>query len=71
MLGESTVELRAALATLPREQARAVVLAGIIGLSASQIAEAENIPLGTAKTRVRAAMGRLRTVLVSESVDND
>jgi RNA polymerase sigma factor (sigma-70 family) len=69
MLGESTVELRAALRQLPREQARAIVLAGIIGLSASQVAEAEGIPLGTAKTRIRVAMQRLRAVLVTEQID--
>jgi RNA polymerase sigma factor (sigma-70 family) len=71
LLGESARELRSALHRLPREQARAVVLAGIIGLSASQIAEAEGIPLGTAKTRVRTAMQRLRTSLESERLDHD
>lgn len=60
---ETTARLRAALRTLPAEQARAVVLAGIAGLSASQIAESEHIPLGTAKTRIRAALGKLRAAL--------
>jgi RNA polymerase sigma factor (sigma-70 family) len=71
LAGESATELRAALYLLPREQARAVVLAGIVGLSASQVADAEGIPLGTAKTRIRTAMQRLRAVLVSEQVDHD
>jgi RNA polymerase sigma factor (sigma-70 family) len=64
--GESAAELRAAIRTLPPEQARAVVLAGIAGYSASQVAEAEGIPLGTAKTRIRTAMQRLRATLVHE-----
>jgi RNA polymerase sigma-70 factor (ECF subfamily) len=69
--GESAASLRAALHQLPREQARAVVLAGIVGLSASQVAATEGIALGTAKTRIRTAMGRLRAALVSEQVDYD
>lgn len=60
---EAARSLRSALITLPSSQARAVVLAGIVGLSASQVAEAENIPLGTAKTRIRTAMRRLRQAL--------
>lgn len=64
--GEASQSLRAALATLPVPQARAVVLAGIVGLSASQVAEAEDIPLGTAKTRIRTAMRRLRQQLADD-----
>ncbi|MEU2717457.1 sigma-70 family RNA polymerase sigma factor [Streptomyces sp. NPDC007205] len=62
---EASSQLRAALARLPRGQARALVMAGIYGLTAQQIADREGIPLGTAKTRVRAAMAKLRTTLVS------
>src|SRR5690242_4574995 len=57
------VQLRAALGTLPKEQQRAVVLAGIWGLSGREIAEREDIPLGTAKTRIRAGLRRLRAAL--------
>ncbi len=60
---ESADELRTALSQLPPEQARALVLAGIGGLSASEVAAAERIPLGTAKTRIRTAMRRLRVDL--------
>jgi len=67
--GESAEELRRALRALPAEQARAVVLAGIAGLSASQVAAAEGIPLGTAKTRIRTAMHRLRAALVRPGGD--
>jgi RNA polymerase sigma-70 factor (ECF subfamily) len=58
--------LRVALAALPDEQRRAVVLAGIGGLSAREVAERESIPLGTAKTRIRTAMQRLRVELVTQ-----
>jgi RNA polymerase sigma-70 factor (ECF subfamily) len=55
--------LRVALATLPEEQRRAVVMAGIWGLSGREIAEREGIPLGTAKTRIRTGLRRLRDAL--------
>ena len=67
---EAVAELRRALATLPEAQARALVLAGIHGLTAREIAEVECIPLGTAKTRIRAAMGKLRVQLLPTRVDH-
>jgi RNA polymerase sigma-70 factor (ECF subfamily) len=54
-------ELHRALIELPSEQARAVVLAAIHGLSATEIARAEAIPLGTAKARVRAGLAKLHS----------
>jgi RNA polymerase sigma-70 factor (ECF subfamily) len=63
---ETAAGIRAALAALPRDQARALVMAGIYGMPAQQIAEFEQIPLGTAKTRIRTAMGKLRTSLGAE-----
>ncbi|MGA8297560.1 MAG: RNA polymerase sigma factor, partial [Acidimicrobiales bacterium] len=69
LASESASELRAALGLLPHDQARAIVLAGIAGLSASQIATVEGIPLGTAKTRIRTAMQRLRVALDKSGVD--
>ncbi|MGW6145042.1 RNA polymerase sigma factor [Streptomyces sp. NPDC055140] len=62
---EASTALRSAVARLPREQGRALVMAGIYGMTAQQIADVEQIPLGTAKTRIRAAMGKLRSTLVS------
>lgn len=62
---EASSRLRAAVAELPREQGRALVMAGIYGMTAQQIADWEKIPLGTAKTRIRTAMGKLRTTLAS------
>jgi RNA polymerase sigma-70 factor (ECF subfamily) len=52
--------MRAALADLPPEQRRAVVLAAVYGRTASEIGEEEGIPLGTAKTRIRTGLIRLR-----------
>jgi RNA polymerase sigma factor (sigma-70 family) len=52
--------VRAALATLPAEQRRAVVLAAIYGRTALEISEEEGIPLGTAKTRIRTGLLRMR-----------
>ena len=56
----------AAMARLPEEQCRAIVLAGLFGYTAREIGEIEDIPLGTAKTRIRTALQRLRLALVSE-----
>jgi RNA polymerase sigma-70 factor (ECF subfamily) len=55
--------LREAMATLPDEQRRAVVLAAYFGRTAHEIGELEGVPLGTAKTRIRTAMTRLREAL--------
>ena len=52
-----------ALEVLPEEQRRAVVLAAVYGRTALEISEAEGIPLGTAKTRIRTALIRLRTAV--------
>jgi RNA polymerase sigma-70 factor (ECF subfamily) len=65
-LGDDTLRLRAALARLPEEQCRAIVLAGLLGYTAREIGEIEDIPLGTAKTRIRTALQRLRLALVSQ-----
>lgn len=48
------------LRRLPPEQARAVVLAVYGGCTAAEIAEREGVPLGTAKTRIRTGLLRLR-----------
>jgi RNA polymerase sigma-70 factor (ECF subfamily) len=52
--------VRTALRRLPAEQATAVVLAIFHGRTAKEIAEREGVPLGTAKTRIRLGMARLR-----------
>ncbi|HEX5588145.1 MAG TPA: sigma-70 family RNA polymerase sigma factor [Acidimicrobiia bacterium] len=65
-LGDDVARLRIALSRLPEEQSRAVLLAGLLGHTAREIGEIEGIPLGTAKTRIRTALIRLRAALVSE-----
>jgi RNA polymerase sigma factor (sigma-70 family) len=67
MLSSETERLRVAISHLPAEQARALVLAAFFGRTAQEIADSESIPLGTAKTRVRTAMIRLRAALVDDS----
>ncbi len=52
--------LRFELLDLPAEQRQAIELAYYHGLSHSQIAEHLEIPLGTAKTRIRLGMEKLR-----------
>lgn len=71
LASEDARELRAELTQLPKEQARAVVLAGIYGMTAKQIAELESIPLGTAKTRIRTAMEKLRVKLSVKQADHE
>jgi RNA polymerase sigma factor (sigma-70 family) len=55
-----------ALAALPEPQRRAVVLAALGGRSATEVAAIEAIPLGTAKTRIRLGLRRLRAELDGE-----
>lgn len=52
-----------ALRALPREQAMAVLLSVHFGFTAREISEKEQIPLGTAKTRIRTGLSRLRAML--------
>lgn len=54
------------LRALPPEQARAVVLAVIGGCTAAEISAREAIPLGTAKTRIRNGLNKLRSALKEE-----
>ena len=57
--------VRQALAELPRDQRRALFLAAYAGRTAQEVGEIEGIPLGTAKTRIRTAMRRMRDSLES------
>jgi RNA polymerase sigma-70 factor (ECF subfamily) len=60
---ESLASIRSKLAALPEGQRRALVLAAWGGLSAAEIAEREQVPLGTAKTRLRSGLLNLRSAL--------
>ncbi len=55
--------VRRALAAIPIEQQRAVMLATYAGLTASEVSDLEQVPLGTAKTRIRNGLIRLRAGL--------
>ena len=55
--------VRTALESLPEEQVRIVRLSFFDGRPHSEIAEHLGIPLGTVKSRLRLAMGRLRQSL--------
>ena len=61
--GEQAERLRAALATLPEEQRRALLLAAFLGRTAREIGALDGTPIGTVKTRIRTAMMRLHATL--------
>jgi RNA polymerase sigma-70 factor (ECF subfamily) len=61
--GDVREMVRGALSDLPAEQRRAVVLASVYGRTALEISEEEGIPLGTAKTRIRTGLIRLRAAV--------
>jgi RNA polymerase sigma factor (sigma-70 family) len=54
-----TSELRESLGELPADQRRALLLAALFGFTAREIGEIEEIPVGTAKTRIRTATQKL------------
>ena len=58
--------LAAGLATLPHDQRAAIELAYYDGLTYKQVAGVLGIPEGTAKSRMRLAMNRLRVLLGDE-----
>jgi len=55
--------MREALMRLPAEQRRALVLAVFYGYTAREVSEQDGTPVGTVKTRIRAALMRLRSEL--------
>lgn len=62
--------VRTLIATLPEEQRGLVVLAFYSGLSHSDIAARENLPLGTVKSRLRLAFQRLKRGLEASGIDS-
>ena len=71
LAGVSSTQLHRSLAGLPAEQARAVVMAVVHGMTAREIADVEEIPLGTAKSRIRAGMIKLPSVLPAQREGDD
>ena len=63
--------LRPAIERLPAEQQRVLMLASIGGHTLVEIADIEQIPLGTAKTRLRTALLRLRNELLPTGADDE
>jgi RNA polymerase sigma-70 factor (ECF subfamily) len=58
--GAEREAVRAALRQLPTAQREALVLAYWGGLTADQIARRSDVPLGTAKSRIRLGLAKLR-----------
>jgi len=58
--------IREAVAQLPDDQREALQLAYFKGYTHRQIADVLDQPLGTVKTRIRLAMGKLRRILIVE-----
>jgi RNA polymerase sigma-70 factor (ECF subfamily) len=54
-----------ALADVPEKQREAVLLAYAGGMTADAVSEAVGVPLGTAKSRIRGGLERLRTQLAA------
>ncbi|HET6965335.1 MAG TPA: sigma-70 family RNA polymerase sigma factor [Acidimicrobiales bacterium] len=67
MADADAAEVRQALRRLPEDQRRALLLAAVAGRSAAEVGELEGIPLGTAKTRIRTALTRMRDYLQVEA----
>jgi RNA polymerase sigma factor (sigma-70 family) len=67
--GEERRRIVTALRTLPIEQRRAVVFASFGGRTAQELGEIDDIPLGTAKTRIRTGLRRLRELLEPPAID--
>ena len=68
---DDAARVRAALAALPEGQRRAVVYAVFFGRTAAEIGELDGIPLGTAKTRIRTGLLRLRATPILTLTDED
>lgn len=65
---EREARVRDALATLPEAQVALLRLAFFDGLSHTEIAERENLPLGTVKSRMRLAFDKLRGGLDADDI---
>ena len=57
---DAAAPVMTALQALPAEQREALVAVTLYGLTARELSEATHVPLGTAKTRIRLGLRRLR-----------
>ncbi len=64
--GEERSLIRRAMEELPREQRQAIELTYFGGLTVVEMADQQGIPVGTAKSRLRLALDRLRNALAKE-----
>lgn len=64
-MSDAVSRAKSVLATLPVGQRRAVVLATMYGRTAEEVATSEAIPLGTAKSRIRMGMAKLREAVIT------
>ena len=62
---------RRAMSHLPPEQRAALELAYLGGKTSAEISDLEGIPVGTAKTRIRAGLLRLRDAMAGELERSD
>lgn len=63
MAPDERARIQGAVADLPEDQRRALFLAAYLGRTAQEISDLDDVPLGTVKTRIRAAMLKLRDSL--------
>lgn len=69
--GDMADRARRAMAGLSGEQRAALELAYFGGKTSAEVAELEGIPVGTAKTRIRSALLRLREAMTEETPRDD
>lgn len=62
-LTQRALQVRKALSTLSTEQRQALELSFFSGLTHTELADRLGQPLGTVKTRIRAAIGKMRQAL--------
>jgi RNA polymerase sigma-70 factor (ECF subfamily) len=68
--GDMVDRARQAMTGLTAEQRAALELAYFGGKTSAEVAELEGIPVGTAKTRIRTALLRLREAMVKDIRDD-
>jgi RNA polymerase sigma-70 factor (ECF subfamily) len=69
--GDLADRARRAMSRLSAEQRAALELAYFGGKTSAEVAELEGIPVGTAKTRIRSALLRLREAMSEEATRDD